>query len=206
MQPPVIIFIGAPQVGKTEARKAVCQLTGLRGGSCSEVIDQFLVEVAGLKPEQLAGTSKEEMRPLKVKAGDFLVGAFPEPEGIPEEWKAAIDYRIPSLLIRTLYMAGRNVIDGVRRPLELQEARDRLEWNGIRHLTVWIDRPDAPKIADNTALTKEHADEVVVNDGTLEQLKERLIEVLTRRFPEMTRKVAAPPVLSEEQVKKLMAV
>jgi len=42
MQTPVIFVIGPPAHGKSTARKLLCDLTGVKGASCSDVIYQFL--------------------------------------------------------------------------------------------------------------------------------------------------------------------
>jgi hypothetical protein len=191
MQPPVIFFIGRPRHGKTTLRQIAEQLTRLRGGSCSDVIEAFIADQRKCTVEEFRALPKEERRPLMVKVGDWLTGNVGQPEELPEA--ADFGYRIPSLLVRTLYHNGRNLIDGVRRRIELQEARERLEWNGVRHLTIWVDRPGEPAVDDNTELTAEDADEVITNDCSLEELKQRLVTVLDKYFPRT--KAPPPPVV-----------
>jgi len=70
------------------------------------------------------------------------------------------------------------VVDGVRRRLELQEVKDRMEWLGLPVVTIWIERPSQPVIADNTEVTKELADHVIVNDGDPAALKEKILALL----------------------------
>lgn len=207
MQAPVIIIIGRPQVGKTTTRGFVTQLTGLRGGSCSDVVYHFLASSRGQSVEYLKQLPKESIRPDLMVTGDFLcgLGEFKLVDAkIPTENNSPDDLlRVPSTLIRTLYMSGCNVIDGVRRRLELQEARDRLLWNGIRNAVFWVENPRVPNILDNTEVTSADADDIILNDGTLEQLKERTAVALQKAFPIATQAVPPPPVLTAEQVKDL---
>lgn len=184
MQPPVFFLIGSPRFGKTTAQQLLSEITHLKGGSCSEIVYAFLALRRGTSVEALRALPKEELRPTLIRAGDFMVGEAAKFEDEPRDNKE-IDgelYRIPSALIRTLYMNGYNVIDGVRRRSELLHALDHLEWNGIRCLTLWIERPGAPIINDNTDLHQHDADEVVLNDGSLADLREKLLKVLEKHF------------------------
>ena len=82
-----------------------------------------------------------------------------------------------------LYHNNYNIIDGVRRRLELQHAIQHLEWNGIRVLSIFVSKPDGPTIPDNTEDLSDLCDEQVLNDGTVEDLEKKLVEILVRRFP-----------------------
>jgi hypothetical protein len=193
MQPPVIFLIGPPQHGKSTARQITQKLTGLQGASCSDVIYAFLAERRKTTYEELKKIPKEEFRETLIKAGDWLCGM----DGFHE---VAVDptvdndvLRVPSSLIRTLYQAGYRVIDGARRALELEEAKKHLEWNGVRHLTIWLERTGGPDIKDSTTVTKQQADEVITNDGSEADLTEALHQILLKYF--------SPPPKKEPEVK-----
>lgn len=191
MQPPVFFFVGKPQHGKTTARKIVEQLTRLQGGSCSDVVYHYLATRRGVSVESLRQLPKEELRPVLCQAGDWICGlGDPLPEPAKNGDIGAEMYRSPSALIRTLYVSGRNCIDGVRRRLELQHAKDHLDWNGVMSVTFFIERPGVPDIKDNTEDLRDLADVVIQNDGTIQQLGEKLEAFLRDNF-------AAPPPPAE---------
>lgn len=192
MQPPVIFLIGPTQHGKSEARRHICALTGLNGGSCSDVIYHWLAKQKNVSVETLQAIPKETLRPELIRAGDFLCGTIATLEEIPPGSELDSDYRIPSLLVRTLYHNRRQIIDGVRRPLELRDAISHLTWNGVRTLTIWIQDPRKEVVQDNTHVTSADADEVVSNDGDTEELKAKLAAILEKHFP--VSKVPAPPM------------
>jgi hypothetical protein len=79
-------------------------------------------------------------------------------------------------------MNGYNIIDGVRRRAELVEARDHLDWNGVRSLVIHVTTPGKPTVADNSESLEDLADETIVNDGTLEQLEEKLRALFPKHF------------------------
>jgi hypothetical protein len=193
LQPPVFFFVGKPQHGKTTARKIVEQLTRLEGGSCSDVVYHYLAARRGVSTDSLRTTPKEELRPVLCQAGDFLCGVGnPLPEPTENTVLDSELYRSPSALIRTLYLSGRNCIDGVRRRLELQHAREHLDWTGVQSFVFLIERPGVPEIVDNTEDLREFADATFQNDGTIQDLGEKLQAYLKEHF-------AAPPEKSSEK-------
>jgi hypothetical protein len=134
-----------------------------------------------------------------IEAGDFIVGArdsFNEPAVDPKIDEVLL--RVPSSLVRTLYVSGYNVIDGVRRKLELTDAVKHLTWNGVRSVVIWIERPGTPVVADNTEVTSADATDIVLNDGTLEDLRAQLKLVLERHFGPQDEKPAPIPVFDSE--------
>lgn len=196
MNPPVIFLIGKPRHGKSEAQRIVSKLTGLKGASCSDVIYAFLAERGKTTYEALKLIPKEEFRKELIAAGDWLCG-------MDGTLPAAVDptadqnlLRVPSALIRTLFMGGFNVIDGARRALELEDAKKHLEWNGARHLTIWVEKTKGPNIKDSTTVKKQQADEVVMNDGTLEDLTEALHTILLKYFPPPKKEKKEPVVVA----------
>jgi hypothetical protein len=196
--PPVILICGPAGHGKTTAREILARVMQLKGGSCSDVVYAYLARIQGAKPEETAAKiaelraqDKETLRPTLVKIGNWLcgdVGNLKEDTSLvyAENSEAHRDddlYRVPSSLVRMLVHNGYGVIDGIRRKLELQHAVDHLEWNGIRVLTIYVSRPDGPRFEDNTEDLSSLCDEQVLNDGTVEDLEKKLIEILVRRFP-----------------------
>lgn len=189
MQTPVIFVIGPPGHGKTAARKILAELTSQAGESTSTVILQFLGLRGGGTKDALKATPKEEIRADLIEAGDFMVGAIEKMSKPAAEGREMLDsaiYRVPSVLVRTLYLNGVNIIDGVRRIGELAHSKEHLEWNGVRHLTLWIEKSQGPVIPDNTELTALNADETVMNDGTLEDLKKKLYDLLVKHYGPQT--------------------
>ncbi len=199
MQPPVIIVIGPPHHGKTEARKILAELTFLKGESTSTIIYSFLAHRRKMDIVELQKTPKELLRPELIEAGDYLVGKIDRIalDAVDPEIDSLV-YRIPSALIRTLYLSGFNVIDGVRRKTELKDAVDHLTWNGVRSVVIWIERPGVEKIVDNTELTQEDATDVVYNDGTLDDLKTQLKLVLEKHFGKQDEKPQPIPIFDSE--------
>jgi hypothetical protein len=187
-QTPVIFVLGPPGHGKTLARKLLAELVVQTGRSTSEAIYHFIALMRGVTVASLRDIPKEELRPLLIQVGDYIVGARPDiPLEDPKDPGAFSVftndmYRGPSALVRMLYLGGANVIDGVRRTAELASAKEHLEWNGVPHYTIWIERSQGPVIPDNTELTALDADEVVMNDGTPEELRVLLFAALERRF------------------------
>lgn len=177
---PFFIFIGPPHHGKTEARKIFCELTGLRGGSTSDVIYALLATEWKTTSDELKAKPKEEIRPKLIEFGDYLCGNIGRPKLVDGNEGGLGDdrqvYRCPSALVRVLFHLGCQVVDGVRRRLELRETIDRLTWLGVPAITVWIERPGHPTVKDNTELTADDADVTLVNDGDLEAFRQKIRE------------------------------
>lgn len=184
MNPPVFFVVGKPQHGKSTLRQALANATRLRGGSCSDVVYALLAARRGVSVESLRFLPKEELRPTLVRFGDWLCGLGEplEETAVNPEFDENI-YRHPTALVRVLVLSGIHVVDGIRRRLELQESKDRLEWIGLRTLTIFVDRPGVPEVKDNTEDLRDFADEVVLNDGTVADLEVKAKELLSRRFP-----------------------
>lgn len=175
MQTPVFFIVGPVGHGKSTAREILSQLTHLKGGSCSDVIYSYLAARRKVPVDTLRQIPKEELRPTLIAAGDFVCGSGPKLAEDPAD--IALDdfvFRGPSALIRTLYLNGYNVIDGVRRQAELKSAKDYLEWNGVRSFVVHVHDPRKPLIADNSEDLTEFADLKIVNEGTVEELEAKL--------------------------------
>lgn len=183
IQPPVIFVVGPVMHGKTTSREILCKHTFLKGASCSDVIYDCLAFRRGVSVQELREVPKEELRPALIEMGDFLcgqIGSLKEAPAIPNFDDQV--FRVPSALIRMLYHSGCNVIDGVRRRLELQHAKEHLEWNGVRSITIHIEDPRKAKIVDNSEDLRDLADELIVNDGTTDDLEKKLVAILVKRF------------------------
>lgn len=184
MHTPVLFVTGPAGHGKTTAREILCELThGQRGGSCSDIIYHFLALRRGVSVESLRQIPKEQLRPALIEAGDYLCGSIGQLT--EKSVHPTLDddvFRCPSILIRTLYLNGVNIIDGVRRRLELEDARGHLDWNGVPSVVIHVSNPNGPKVVDNTEDLKDMADEVVVNDGTRDELREKLKAILAKHF------------------------
>lgn len=184
-QPPVIFVIGPVGHGKTTVREILVKLLRpLRGASCSDVIYHFLAVRKGVSVESLKALPKEQLRPELIEAGDFLCGQIGALKELPKN--DAVDkevYRHPSAIIRTLYMNHYNIIDGVRRRLELVHAKDHLDWCGVEQLTLHVSATGKEHIDDNSEDLLALADEQIVNDGTPEELEAKVSAILACRFP-----------------------
>ena len=201
--PPVFFVVGPAGHGKTTARELLCEIThGLKGASCSDIIYHFLAVRRNVSVELLKQIPKEELRPALIAAGDYLTGQIGTLQEVAENTEIDSQiYRVPSILIRTLYLNGHNIIDGVRRRLELKDAFSHLEWNGVRHLTIHVENPNGPKINDNAEDLKEFADECIWNDGTREELRGKLTALVEKHFgPQDT--TFAPMQIVDLPVKK----
>ena len=78
---------------------------------------------------------------------------------------------------------GYRVIEGIRRTNELvQTVAYAQHMYGLRPLVVCIERPGGPPLNDNTqaAGLRQHADELILNDGDFESLRLKIKEVLER--------------------------
>jgi hypothetical protein len=194
---PVIFVCGPVGHGKTTAREILSRITHLKGGSCSDVIYAILAQRRGVSVESLRHIPKEEIRPALIEVGDFVCGSVGQLTEVPVNNIDESLYRHPSALIRTLYLSGYNVIDGVRRRLELQHARDHLDWNGVRSVVIHVEDPRKPKIADNSEDLRDLADNQIINDGTVNDLEIKLRAVLEQHFPGATPKEETPAAPQE---------
>jgi hypothetical protein len=175
---PVVVFIGPPHHGKTTARKIFCELTPLSGASTSDVIYSVMSRLLGCSYEELRAQPKEELRPRLIELGDWLCGVD---NGLPsfsldDEKRATLDslHRSESALCRVAFLSGCHALDGIRRVNELEHFKHHVGWLGLPVIVVWVHRPGHPTVQDNTSLTEAHADYVIVNDGSVDDLKKKI--------------------------------
>jgi hypothetical protein len=177
---PVFLFLGPPRHGKTTARKILSELIQLPGASCSDVIYPLLAKHIGITEAELRAKDKNLIRESLVTFGDFLCNQRQDlgelhRSGETEDEVRARYFRCPSTLIRTLYLMGFRVIDGVRRRDELLEAKQIFTWMNVPVMTFWVHRPGVESPSDNTEVTSGDADLVLANDGDPSELKGKLV-------------------------------
>ena len=177
------VFVGYPGHGKTTARRMFCELTGLKGGSCSDVIFEVLSAHTG-DDRQSWEIQKRTERDSLVKLGDFLCGHIDrltltrfEPEGVTVEVRAPFE-RGPAALALRLYDQGVRAIDGVRRASELHALRAEMDKRGVTLCVVLVSSPlDRETPPDNTdPEVLRFAPWVIVNDRSLRELEAKVRE------------------------------
>jgi hypothetical protein len=196
---PVIFVTGPIGHGKTTAREIISRVTHMKGGSCSDVIYAILANRRQVSVESLKQIPKEELRPALIEVGDFVCGSVGEIKEAPVNNIDESLYRHPSALIRTLYLNGYNVIDGVRRRLELQHAQQHLDWNGVRSVVIHVQDPRKPIVQDNSEDLRDLADNQIVNDGTVGDLEIKILAVLEQHFPNALPKTPDAPAAEPAQ-------
>lgn len=174
----VYALAGYPGHGKTTISKALERATSLPRGSTSDIIYPALAEEMVANGEASCAASalaelkirpKEEIRSRLVATGDRLTKSD------------------PSYLLRTLVKDhGCRAVDGVRRVEEFREARQLLEKEGLFIVLFWIKRsPEPARIYDNTTLTEEDADAVIINedgkeDAAMNALVQSSFKIISR--------------------------
>lgn len=204
MNAPCIFVVGPIGHGKTTAREILSRVTHMKGASCSDVIYHVLAARRStpekrVSVEELRQTPKEALRPVLIELGDFICGQIGTITEVAAN--AEVDeslFRSPSALIRALYMNGYNVIDGVRRRLELQDAKTHLDWNGVRAITIHVFDPRKPLIQDNSEDLRDLSDNQIVNDGTVNDLEIKLKAVLEQHFPGSLTDVPQVPIVEQK--------
>lgn len=192
---PPFFIVGPAEHGKSTVRKKLCEATGLKGASCSDVIYTFWSLVSGTSEETLRSVPKNVSRPTLVALGDWLTGGKPCPEGFREPVQSfrqnfphelvdgdpsiLVDGKLPppnpAFLIQFLWLNGFRVIDGIRREDELRSAYPPLEWVGARPVVVRVTDPRKPHVkGDNFAIRELWTDFDLVNDGTIRDLDEKV--------------------------------
>lgn len=192
-------IVGPAEKGKSTLRKKLCEATGLKGGSCSDVIYTMWSLVSGTSEENLRTIPKSVSRPALVALGDWLTGGAPDADGFRapvQSWRQNFPHETvlgdpsllvgskmplpnPAFLVQFLWLNGVRVIDGIRREDELACSVPPLEWIGARPLIVRIDDQRKPDVTgDNFSIREIWTDFDVVNDGTVEDLDPKIKNLL----------------------------
>jgi hypothetical protein len=147
------VFVGYPGHGKTTARNYFCQFTGLKGGSCSDVIIDLYTSLTGWTKEEVLA-DKAQVRPVLVSLGDFLCGDGSNLALLTKDGGAKAVHppfeRGPAALSMQLYEAGVRAIDGVRRASEMVALKSEMEKRGVPVFVVHVRKPHGVAPADNT--------------------------------------------------------
>lgn len=194
-----ILIIGPAEHGKSTVRRMLGELTELKTASCSDVIYTIWSYLSGKGEQELRDIPKGQSRPTLVLLGDWLTGGNPNEYGVrtnPVSFRQNFPYAKlpydptlldngrfplpnPSFLIQFLWLNGFRIIDGIRRSDELLSAYPPLEWTGAKPVIIWVEDPRKPRIeGDNFNIPKEWADLEIVNDGSLEELKEKCVRAV----------------------------
>jgi len=188
-------IIGPAEKGKSTVRRKLCEATGLKGGSCSDVIYTLWSLVSGTSEGILRAIPKSESRPTLVALGDWLTGGKPDADGYRDpvqSWRQNFPHDLvvgdhsllvgsklplpnPAFLVQFLWLNGVRVIDGIRREDELACSYPPLEWVGARPVVVRVDDPRKPNVeGDNFSIREIWTDFDLVNDGTVEDLDPKI--------------------------------
>lgn len=148
-----ILFVGWGRAGKDAGAEFIGKISTVPyAGSTSWAAKELVAKVLGINP-QVAWETRHQHR---------------------MEWKRICDdlrRDDPARLIRLALNGGPGIIAGCRDKIELESAKHY----GIFDRIVWIDRLNTPKDPTVT-FEREDCDEIIYNNGTLEQYHQTLIE------------------------------
>jgi hypothetical protein len=154
------LVMGPPQHGKSTTANFIAQHTGGKFGSTSSIVFEELAHEMSQPIEALKAIPKEVLRPDLVRKGNELCS----------EDKA---YLVKQLVSRKF-----NIIDGIRRIKELNEAEKFFQSIHANYTKLWIYNPKGPIISDNTELDATFADHVIVNSGSFKELETKVLTLL----------------------------
>lgn len=147
-----ILVIGSKCHGKTTFSHFLRDALGSADAySTSAYLVYRLSLIEGVSEKEIL-TEKEKYRPQLVTLGNGMC-----------------DVDAGCLVSICLWASSKDtvIIDGVRRISEFSRVK------GWFDRVIWIERPSEPLGMDNLELSAEHADEVIENSGTLEDLQEK---------------------------------
>lgn len=185
---PFVIVIGPAQHGKSTVRRRLASVLGVKGASCSDHLYSLWSIFDGYRgPEMLKELPKEEVRSKLVKLGNWITSwgdlsqGFPFeefPNANPDHFSHLIGRRHPAALIQAAYRNGVRVLDGVRRQCEVDAALPQFAWFGAKPIFIWVEDPRKEHIAaDNLDIRPNLADHFIFNDGSLEELDEKIFSI-----------------------------
>lgn len=147
-----ILIIGNKLHGKTTlANFMVDELGDAEAFSTSSYLVYRLSLIHGVSESEILA-DKEKYRPDLIKLGNAMCDAD------------------AGCLVSICLWSSRKkfiIIDGVRRVSEYERIKD---WFDVIY---WVDRPGQEGGLDNLELEAHHAHEVILNDGSLEDLKKK---------------------------------
>jgi hypothetical protein len=143
-----ILIAGMPRHGKSYIACELGRMLGVKWCNTSDLIKE---KARNLLPEESALADKESIRHLLIKVGDDLCKDD------------------PGAIVRTMTGRGYRIIAGVRKPDELKSVLN------LSPFVIWVDRPGHGTVSDNTLLTPDYCDLVLVNDANLESKLQALL-------------------------------
>lgn len=209
---PLFFVLGPAGHGKSTVRQLIMDKTGFTGESCSDAIYAMLAFLTSKSEGELRQIPKETYRPTLIAFGDWITKHSDElPQFVTDRFSEEGKKHLPSIeqnvresaaLVRMLFLAGAQVIDGIRRQREFAEAVTHLAWCGYRPIVIWVEASKKQAIADNTTLTKEFVRPgfVIQNDGTLDELEQQVEAILTKLGwqPQVKPQDLPPPILNSK--------
>ena len=155
------LVMGPPQHGKSTTANILSVRIQGRFGSTSSIVYEELAHELNTSVEALRRIPKEELRPELVRKGNDLCSIN------------------PSHLVEALIDRDFNIIDGVRRLRELKKTEVLFQELGVKLHKLWIFNPKGPTIQDNTEITEDLADHIIINSGTLAELEAKVLNLLS---------------------------
>ena len=144
-----ILVIGNKLNGKGVFVNALASfLSGVTTISTSNYLVYRLSIMKGVTEEHIL-QNKEEYRPELIELGNKMCDVDPGCLVSICLWASNTQYTI---------------VDGVRRTCEFDRVKDLFD------LTIWVERPSQEIGYDNCELKSNHADMLVMNDGTIDNL------------------------------------
>jgi hypothetical protein len=155
----VLVVALAPQSGKSTVAALAAERLGTEWRASSAPVVERLEAELGLAPGTIAAEralDHDRYRAELVALGDEMAGRG----------------ELPGVLC---IEAGFRVVDGIRRAHELEATRAAARERGWRPLVLCVERP-GQELTDNTEADalRRAADLVIVNDGSLEELRRRV--------------------------------
>jgi hypothetical protein len=161
----VLIVATSEQAGKTTAAAECARLLGLPSASSSRPISAAVERKLGLAAGTIAAArakDPEHYRRELIEEGDRMAAAGLTPG-------------------QACLREGYRIIDGIRRVAELEATCAEARAMGLRPLVICLSRPGLAA-RDNTEVAglRSMADAHISNDGTLDDLRAKVAEVLRR--------------------------
>lgn len=150
-----ILVLGYSRVGKSTAAEILAQHLNTKFANTSDEIVEGLARELNISPDEIR-KKKEQYRMQLFQYGRRMqeADAF-WPQNVQLEYA--------------------DILTGLRSPDEVKAARE----HGVYDVIIWIDRPGYYK-SETDKLTADCADVVIYNDGTIEDLRDKLIGLVDK--------------------------